>query len=55
VSVGRLSGAMRDGGLFDNVFVGVYLTDGDRVERYEFFDLEAADRALARFAELSAG
>jgi len=37
---------------FEILFVGVYLTDGDRIQRYEFFDVADADRALARFEEL---
>ena len=44
----------RDGGPFENVFVTVILTDGDRIQRYEIFDVADADRALARFEELCA-
>ena len=55
VSVGRLFGVARDGGPFENLFVGVYLTDGDRIERYEFFDVGDADRGIARFEELCDG
>jgi hypothetical protein len=45
----------REGGPFESVFIPVFLTRGDHIERYELFDLADADRALARFAELSAG
>ena len=55
VSVWRGSGTVRDGGPFEAVFVGVYLTDRDRILRYECFDVDDVDRALARFEELCAG
>jgi hypothetical protein len=45
----------REGGPFESVFVGVFLTRGDHIERYELFDLDGAERALARFEELTAG
>jgi hypothetical protein len=45
----------RDGGPFENVFVNVVLVDRDLIQRYEFFDLTDADRALARFSELCGG
>jgi hypothetical protein len=54
VSVARQHGT-REGGPFESVFVQVFLTRGARIERYEIFDLEDAERALVRFAELSAG
>jgi hypothetical protein len=54
VGVGRLSGSTRDGGPFENTIVAVLLCRGDRVQRYEFFDVGDADRALARFEELCA-
>ncbi len=41
----------RDGGPFENFFARVFLTAGDRIQRFEMFD---ADAALARFAELCA-
>ncbi len=44
---------MPDGGPFENVFAAVALTDGDRIQRYEIFDVTDAEQALARFAELS--
>jgi ketosteroid isomerase-like protein len=52
VGVGRRFGTARDGGPFEDVFVAVLLTHGDLVQRYEFFDVADADRALARFEEL---
>jgi tetratricopeptide (TPR) repeat protein len=54
VGVGRLFGTTRDGGPFENAFVAVLLTSGDHVQRYEFFDIGDADRAVARFEELCA-
>jgi len=52
VGAGHLFGATRDGGPFENDFVAVLLTDGVHVQRYEFFDVGDADRAIARFEEL---
>ncbi|MBI3768882.1 MAG: hypothetical protein HY271_10370 [Deltaproteobacteria bacterium] len=52
VAVGRVFGTMREGGSFENVFVGVIVTDGDRIKDYEVFDVGDADQALARFEEL---
>jgi hypothetical protein len=57
VRVLRLFGTQRDGGEFENVFLGISLTDGERIERYELFDIDDVDdvdAALARFAELCA-
>jgi ketosteroid isomerase-like protein len=54
VSLARMVGT-RDGGPFENTFVGVVLVDGDRIQRNELFDVADADRALARFEELCAG
>jgi hypothetical protein len=45
----------RDGGPFEKAFAAVILTDCDRIQRYEIFDLADTDRALARFDELCAG
>ena len=42
------------GGPFENIFSSVLLSDRDRLERYEIFDVADDDRALARFAELCA-
>jgi ketosteroid isomerase-like protein len=52
VCVGRWFGSLRDGGPFEYTFVAVLLTRGDHVQRYEYFDVADADRALARFEEL---
>ena len=52
VGVARLIGTTREGGAFENLFIAVLLTHGDRVERYEFFDVGDADQVLGRFAEL---
>jgi hypothetical protein len=52
VSVARAFGTLRDGGPFENVFVVVALVEGDRLQRFEIFDVTDADRALARFEEL---
>jgi hypothetical protein len=54
VQLARMFGR-RDGGPFENVFVNVVLVDRDLIQRYEFFDLTDADRALARFSELCGG
>jgi hypothetical protein len=50
----RVYGTVREGGPFENVFVAVSATTGDRIRRHEIFDLDATDRALARFDELCA-
>ena len=42
----------REGGAFENIFVRLVLTDGERIRRVELFDPADLDRALARFAEL---
>jgi len=54
VFLSRAFGTVRDGGPFENFFVGLHLCDGDRIQRLEFFDVDAANAALARFAELCA-
>jgi hypothetical protein len=53
VSLMRVFGTWRDAGPFENVFVGVLVTDRDRVACYEVFDVEDAALALARFEDLS--
>ena len=53
VSVLRVHGH-REGGPFENVFIGVAFARGGRVESYEFFDVDDAERALARHEELCA-
>ena len=52
--VNRQFGTLRDGGPLETVFVRVIVTDGDRIQRYEVFDVGDTDQALARFAELCA-
>ncbi len=42
----------REGGPFENLFVRIILTDGERVQRVELFNVEDIERALARLAEL---
>ena len=54
VDVNRRFGTLRDGGPFETVFVRVIVTDGNRIQGYEIFDVGDADQALARFAELCA-
>jgi hypothetical protein len=44
----------RDGGAFESLLAAVILVGCDRIQRYEAFDLAAADQALARFEELCA-
>ncbi len=45
-------GTITEGGPFENVFVVVRLTEGDRIRGLEVFDVQDSDRAVARFAEL---
>jgi len=53
VRLNRVYGT-RDGGEFENVFLGVDVWDAARMWRFEFFEVEDAERALARFEELCA-
>ncbi len=50
----RTFGTVPGGGPFENVFVTVMQIDGERVQRYEVFDCDDAERAVARFEELGA-
>ncbi len=50
----RQFGTVAGGGPFENVFIVVWLTDGDRIFIVEVFDLDDAERAVARFNELCA-
>jgi class 3 adenylate cyclase len=53
VVVLRRHGSMPEGGgRFENFPIGVALTRGDRIARYELFDEAEGERALARFEEL---
>jgi len=57
VEVIRVFGTMREGGPFENVFVGVSGTEGDRIQSFQSFEIfhgGDADQALARFEELCA-
>jgi len=54
VRAGRVRGTLRDGGEFEHLFVSVSCTDGEHIRRHETFEIGDAERALARFAELSA-
>jgi len=52
VAVERSFGTNLAGGPFENVSIAVVLSDGDRIQCREVFDLEDAERAMARFEEL---
>jgi hypothetical protein len=54
VTVRRIFGTNLEGGPFENVFVNLMLCEGDLVQRLEAFDLDDAERAVARFHELCA-
>jgi hypothetical protein len=55
VDVQRGYGTMPSGGgPFENVFIRVIVTDGDRIRYSELFDVGAVDQALSRFEELCA-
>jgi hypothetical protein len=47
-------GTVPGGGPFENVFLRLIVTDGDRARHFETFDVGDADQALARFGELCA-
>jgi hypothetical protein len=52
VTAVRDVGTLPEGGTFERPMVTVAIVTGGRVTRYEFFELEDVDAALARFAEL---
>jgi hypothetical protein len=55
VCTDRQRGTMPNGGgPFENVFIRVMVTDGNRIQHYEVFETADVDRALARFEELCA-
>jgi hypothetical protein len=54
IAVTRAFGTLREGGAFEVLMVGVAILEAGRYVRLEIFDIEEADRALARFAELCA-
>ncbi len=55
VDVSRHLGTTRDGGPFENIFIRVVLTEGDRIQSNDTFDAAEVDRALARFEDLCTG
>ena len=54
-SLTRVLGTTRDGAEFENLLVSVFLAPGDRIQRFEMFDVTDVERALARFEELTTG
>ena len=54
VTARRAFGTNLEGGPFENVFAALTLCEGDRIRRLEMFDLDDAERAVARFHELCA-
>jgi class 3 adenylate cyclase/ketosteroid isomerase-like protein len=53
VSAGRVLGTLAEGGgAFETYFVNVLIVERGRIARYELFEPEDVDVALARFAEL---
>jgi hypothetical protein len=54
VALIREGGTVPGGGPFENVFVGLAVTDGDRIRHFELFDVDDADSAVAHFEELCA-
>jgi ketosteroid isomerase-like protein len=55
IAIQRMFGsAMGGGGPLENFSITVTQTRGDRIQRLELFDIDAADAARARFAELCA-
>jgi ketosteroid isomerase-like protein len=54
VFVTRGRGTTSDGARLENLVAWVMVVDGGRLRRFEWFDIEDADEALARFEELRA-
>ena len=52
VPVARFFGTFPGGGPFEHLIVSVFLLEGGRIRIMEDFDLDDADRAVARFEEL---
>jgi ketosteroid isomerase-like protein len=52
VAIARNFGRLRDGGAFERLLCSLSLVSDGRFERIEFFEIEDAARALARFEEL---
>jgi hypothetical protein len=45
-------GTLPEGGAFESEYLGLVQGDGERITRFEYFETEALDAALARFEEL---
>jgi class 3 adenylate cyclase/ketosteroid isomerase-like protein/tetratricopeptide (TPR) repeat protein len=52
VTVGRACGTNAAGGVFESIIVTVAIFDGDKICRFEWFEPEDLDRALARLEDL---
>jgi class 3 adenylate cyclase len=52
VTVFRCWGTLAEGGAFESEYLGLFQGTGERITRLEYFETEALDAALARFAEL---
>ena len=52
VVTARRVGTLPDGGAFESEYVVLSIGSGGRITRFEFFEIDALDAALARFAEL---
>lgn len=55
LTLGRVHGTLEGGGPFENLLASIFLANGERILRVEFFPADEADDAVARFAELSSG
>lgn len=54
VVTARRVGTLADGGAFESEYVWLGLASGSRITRWEFFEIDDLDAALARFEELRA-
>src|SRR6185295_680228 len=52
VVTGRRRGTLAEGGAFANDYSQFFLASGGRFTRWELFEIDALDAALARFEEL---
>jgi hypothetical protein len=50
----EIHGMLREGGAYERAFIGVWMTEGNHVVRFEYFDVSETGAALARFDELCA-
>jgi len=55
VAISRVAGRLHDGGPFETLACTVVLIESGRFTHFEQFEIEDAERALERFAEVSAG